>query len=293
MADLLLWSDGAMVSAEAARCHPLANALHYGTGVFEGIRAYQTPRGPAVFRLHEHLERMRQGADLIGMDFHPEPTARAVCETLRANQLGDAYIRPLAFYETGGIGLDTAPLGARTLVAAMPWRSHLPEGATLAGISLRTSSWRRNAARAIPPLKLCGGYVNSVIAKREAALHGCDEALFIDDHENVCECTGENVFFVEGGTLYTVEHPDALPGITRRTLIELTGATPVTTPLARLREADEIFVTGTSAEVTPVTRFDGRDLAVGPRTREIATLYASIVRGGDEARGPWLTYLHD
>ncbi|MFN8012059.1 MAG: aminotransferase class IV [Holophagaceae bacterium] len=285
-----LWLDGRLTAAQDTSISPLAHGLHYGTGVFEGIRAYATGRGPAIFRLDAHLERLGRGAEALGMAVDLPALRRGCLEVLAASGLDAAYLRPLVFYEGGGLGLDVAPLKARSLVAALPWKNHLGEGDSR-GISLRTSPFRRNPAAALPPLKLCGAYVNSVLAKLEATRAGFEEALFVDGDGRVVECTGENVFLVKEGRITAVEHPDALPGITRRTVIELTGAASRPVTLAELRDADEIFVTGTSAEVTAVARLDARVLGLGPVAREVADLYGRVVRGAAQTQRGWLTAL--
>ncbi len=288
-----LWLDGRLTAAQDTSISPLAHGLHYGTGVFEGIRAYATEAGPAIFRLDEHLERLGRGAEALGMPLGPGGVdlgaLRQGCvAVLAASGLEAAYLRPLVFYEGGGLGLDVAPLKVRSLVAALPWKNHLGEGEAR-GISLRTSPFRRNAAAALPPLKLCGAYVNSVLAKLEATKAGFEEALFVDGQGFVVECTGENVFLVKDGRITAVEHSDALPGITRRTILELTGAEARRVPLDELRDADELFVTGTSAEVTPVARLDGRVLGVGPVARSLAERYGRVVRGQAPSPEGWLT----
>jgi branched-chain amino acid aminotransferase len=288
MTGLHYWVDGAIHDEKSARCAPLAQSLHYGTGVFEGIRSYATSDGPRIFRLREHIDRMQRGATCLGMTIDPEAIYGGCFAALRANKLADAYIRPISYYEGGGIGLDVDPLTPRSIVAAMPWKTHLGEESQRQGISLRTSSWRRNPATSLPPLKLCGNYVNSVIAKLEATRAGYGEALFVDERGFVCEGTGENVFLVKAGRVIAVKHPDALPGITRTSIIELSGATERPVTLTELRDADEIFLTGTSVEVTGVSRFDERDVGVGPVTRELATLYAAVVRGQAEQHRGWL-----
>jgi branched-chain amino acid aminotransferase len=283
-----LWLDGRLAAAQDTSISPLAHGLHYGTGVFEGIRAYATPKGPAIFRLDEHLARLGRGAQALGMDVDLDALRRGCLEVLAASGLEAAYLRPLVFYEGGGLGLDVAPLRARALVAALPWKNHLGEGEAR-GITLRTSPLRRNASSALPPLKLCGAYVNSVLAKLEATKAGFEEALFVDADGHVVECTGENVFLVKGGRVTAVEHPDALAGITRRTILELAEAEARPVRLDELRDADEIFVTGTSAEVTVVARLDDRVLGVGPVARELADLYGRVVRGLAPSPEGWLT----
>ena len=288
MSDLPIWYNGRLLGVAEAPVTPLAPALHYGLGVFEGIRAYGTATGPAIFRLDAHMARMARGAEALGLAFDPEACARGCREVLAAGGLSDAYIRPLAFFAQGSLGLDVDQHTTHTLVAAIPWQNHLGEGA-LAGVRAHCSPLRRNAALAIPPLKLCGGYVNAILAKREAARAGFAEAIFQDDRGFVVEATGENVFMVRGKRVVAVAHPDALPGITRATLVELTGAEERPVTLAELLEADEVFLTGTSAEVAPVSALDGRTWEPGPITRELAAYYQELVHGRVAGRTAWLT----
>lgn len=283
-----LWMDGKLVSHDEARANPLANTLHYGTGVFEGIRSYATPTGPRIFRLAEHLERMRQGASFLGIELDTEWLADGCCDALAANELGDAYLRPLTYFESGGLGLDVGKLTERSLVAAIPWTSHLGAEARARGISLQTSTWRRLRATESPALKLCGNYVGAVIAKKAAVDAGYDEALYVDDHGFVCEGAAENIFLVKNQRVTAVKHRDMLPGITRKTIIELANAEERPVTRAELDTADEVFVTGTSAEVTGVNRLDHRDLGVGPVTLELSRLYDAVVRGQTEANRGWL-----
>ena len=282
---LMQWCDGEIANAETFSAPLTSHALHYGTGVFEGIRAYATDAGAAVFRLPEHLERMRKGADVLGMQFDVAQATEAVLSTLRANGHTDAYIRPLLWFGGGGLGLDVEKLSSRLMVATMPWTSHLGTHR----VRLTVSSFRRNSAKSLPPLKLCGNYVNSILAKREATARGFGEALFIDDAGLVVECTGENVFMVKDGRVTAVEHGDALPGITRDAVIQLTGADSRPVAFDELRDADEVFLTGTSAEIAQVEAIDERVFGASPRSAEIAALYADVVRGNREAQRGWLT----
>ncbi len=287
-----LWFDGELIDAGGLQSALNTHALHYGSGVFEGIRAYATPRGTAVFRLPEHLERMRKGAELLGMEFDVAVATEAVLKTLRANRLGDAYIRPLAWYGAGSFGLDVAGHPQHLMVATSATNLHLGGNRTRVSVS----SWRRNPASSLPPLKLCGAYVNSILAKREAKARGSDEAMFVDDAGDAVECTGANLFFVRDGKLVAVEHRDALPGITRDTLIALTGATSRPASLRELLDADEVFACGTAAEIAPISEIDAGNADAGerrygdnPKTREIAALYAQAVRGGTHQADAWLT----
>ena len=280
-----LWFDGQLIDHGSLQATLSTHAMHYGSGVFEGIRAYATRDGAAVFRLPEHLERMRKGCELLGMTFDIAQATDAVLATLRANNLGDAYIRPLAWYGDGGFGLDVTGRAHHLMVATSATNLHLNGGRTRVSVS----KWRRNPASSLPPLKLCGAYVNSILAKREAKNRGFDEALFTDREGNVVECTGANVFMVRDGALTAVEHPDALPGITRDTLLQLTGATSRTVTLDELMDADEVFACGTAAEVAPVSQVEARRYGDNPVTRELAALYGRVVRGQDAAGRHWLT----
>ena len=281
-----LWFDGELVDANQLQAALNTHALHYGSGVFEGIRAYATRRGAAVFRLPEHLQRMRKGAELLGMTFDVAEATEAVLATLRANRQGDAYIRPLAWYGEGSFGLDVAGHPQHMMVATSSTNVHLGGNRTRVSVS----SWRRNPASSLPPLKLCGAYVNSILAKREVKARGFDEAMFADGDGFVVECTGANLFVVRDGRVTAVEHRDALPGITRDTLIRLIGAESRPVSLEELRDADEVFACGTAAEVTPIAEIDGRVYdADSPLANEIAAVYARTVRGESAWSTDWLT----
>uniref|UniRef100_A0A8J7VTD0 branched-chain-amino-acid transaminase n=1 Tax=Coralloluteibacterium stylophorae TaxID=1776034 RepID=A0A8J7VTD0_9GAMM len=282
---LSLWFDGRLVPQDQLAAPLTTHAMHYGTAVIEGLRSTATPDGAAVFRLREHLERMRPGADALGIAFDANEAAAATVAVLRANHHRDAYLRPLLWYGTGSLGLDVGPLSRHLMVASVPWAPHLGEKP----VRLTVSPMRRNRAAALPPLKLAGSYVNSILAKREAAGRGFDDALFVDDDGLVVECTGVNVFMVKDGAVVAVAHPDALPGITRDTLVELTGATARAVPLDELKEADEVFLAGTSAEVLPVAALDERRFGDAPVATEIRARYLSIVRSGSPAHEHWLT----
>ncbi|RNF81917.1 aminotransferase class IV [Montanilutibacter psychrotolerans] len=281
-----IWFDGQLIDADSPRAPLTTHAMHYGSGVFEGIRSYATvDGGAAVFRLPEHLARMRAGADLLGIDFDIAQATSATLAVLRANRHRDAYIRPLTWCGTGSIGLDVAPLSKHLMVATFAIGVHLAGGRVKLGVS----SWRRNPATSLPPLKLCGAYVNSILAKHEAMARGFDEALFVDAQGDVVECTGANVFMVRDDRVVAVDHPDALPGITRDSLIALTGAQSRTVSLEELRDADEVFVCGTAAEVTPIDSLDGRTYADSDVGREAARLYRRVVTGADARYRDWLT----
>lgn len=282
----VLWFDGALAGVGAPQADLTTHAMHYGSGVFEGIRSYATDDGgAAVFRLPEHLERMRRGCALLGMDFDVARATEAIRATLRANGHRDAYVRPLAWYGGGGFGLDVEGHPQHLMVSTTATLVHLAG----ARASIGVSRWRRNPADSLPPLKLCGGYVNSILAKRESKGRGFDEALFVDAAGRVVECTGANVFMVKDGRLTAVEHPDALPGVTRDTLIALTGADSRAVALDELYDADEVFACGTAAEVAPIARIEDRHYGDNPLSRELVALYARVVRGREAAHRHWLT----
>jgi branched-chain amino acid aminotransferase len=239
---------------------------------------------------------MRKGAELLGMRFDVAEATEAVLATLRANRQGDAYIRPLAWYGDGGFGLDVEGKPQHLMVATSATNVHLGGNRTRVAVS----SWRRNPATSLPPLKLCGAYVNSILAKREVKARGFDEALFVDEEGDVVEFTGANVFVVRDGRVTAVEHRDALPGITRDTLIRLLGAETRPVSCAELLDADEVFACGTAAEVTPIGEIHvGTDAAgrvrerrydeASPVAREIGAVYARTVRGDSSWSSSWLT----
>lgn len=285
----MLWFDGELCSADTLQAPLTTHAMHYGTGVFEGIRSYATRDGSAVFRLADHLERMRKGADLLGIGFDVEQAFEATLQTLRANGHRDAYVRPLTWLGTGAdgitVGLDVPGLSQHFMVVTLPTIVHLNGKRS----RLTVSPWRRNPATSLPPLKLCGAYINSILAKRESRLRGFDEALFVDEDGMVVECTGANVFMVRNGEVTAVEHRDALPGITRDTVIALTGAQSRAVTHHELLDADEVFVCGTAAEVAPISALDRREFGDNPVTRELQALYARVVRGEESSRDAWLT----
>ena len=281
-----LWFDGALADVDALQADLTTHAMHYGSGVFEGSRSYATDDGgAAVFRLPEHLERMRRGCELLGMDFAVARATEAIRATLRANGHRDAYIRPLAWYGGGSFGLDVEGHPQHLMVSTTATLVHLAGARASVGVS----RWRRNPADSLPPLKLCGGYVNSILAKRESKGRGFDEALFVDAGGRVVECTGANVFMVKDGRLTAVEHPDALPGVTRHTLIALSGAESRAVSLEELYEADEVFACGTAAEVAPIARIEDREYGDNPVSRELVALYARVVRGREAEYRHWLT----
>ena len=208
MSELQLWYNGGP-NANEAKCGLMEHGLHYGTGVFEGIRCYATDRGPAVFRLDDHLARMSEGARTIDMDFDAPQMREAILELLARNKMNEAYIRPIAYFGGGYLGLDVHPLKVNAAVATLPWTSHLGDAAEMKGTTMSVSKVKRNPASAMPPLKLCGGYVNSILAKLSATRRGFDEALFVDDDGRVCEVNPACLLRKKRRRLRG-EHPDAL-----------------------------------------------------------------------------------
>ena len=289
MNELTVWVDGEFTTMTDAKASLMSHGLHYGTGVFEGIRCYETEGGPAIFRLQDHLDRFAAGTDALGMTVDVQALGTAALELIRRNDQDAAYVRPLSFFELGGLGLDTAPLTPRSLVATIPWRNHLGNAAEK-GLKMKTVSVKRTPADSVPPLKLCGNYVNSILAKREAYKEGYDEALFVDHDGYVVEATGENVFLVKDSKIIAVEHADALKGITRQTIIDLYEVEVRPVHLDELLGADEVFLTGTSAEVTWVSALDTvvyRDNLV---TRSVGQRYDDVVHGRAPECHGWLTW---
>lgn len=284
-ARLKVWFDGALIDADSASTALDSHALHYGSGVFEGIKSYATARSGAVFRLPEHIGRMHRGAELLGLDFDAKTMSEAIITTLRGNDHRNAYIRPLTWAGSGGFGLDTAGHPSHSMVATTESLVHLNGASVRCAVSTR----RRNPVAALPTLKLCGGYINSILAKREAYQRGFNEALFVDDEGFVVECTGANVFMVKEGRITAVQHRDALPGITRDTLLKLTGAEARAVTLDELLDADEVFACGTAAEVAIFAALDQREYADAPTAHELAALYTRVVRGEESTHRHWLT----
>src|SRR5690554_1080769 len=298
----LIWLDGDLVPEAEATVSVLTHALHYGTSVFEGIRAYRTERGPAVFRLREHAERLVQSAKIVLM--RPPVTAQqveqAVVETLRANRLQEGYVRPLLWYGAQSLGIDPTRNEVRFMVAALPWGSYLGEDVVRQGAKLMTSSWRRSPGDVLPTKSKAGGnYVNSVLANQEARDNGFDEALLLDKAGYVAEGSGENVFFVKDGVLHPIAHSVNLRGITRDSVVQIAkqmGLEVVPTMVTRdeLYIADEVFLVGTAAEVTPVASIDRRPIGTGragERTLELRQRYLDVVTGKVQEFDKWLTYV--
>jgi branched-chain amino acid aminotransferase len=294
-----IWMNGELVDWADARVHVGAHGLHYGTGVFEGIRCYQTDRGPAVFRLGDHLKRLETSAKLIYMQlpYNVDELRTACFDAITANGLSECYLRPIAYYGYGDLGVHTGTNPVDVAIIAFPWGAYLGEESQTKGISAMISSWRRVGPNTIPHAsKATGVYLNSMLATHEARRGGYDEAIMLGDGGQIADGPGETVFVVKDGTIYTPDlSASILPGITRDTIIQVAqdlGYTVVQKPLIRtdLYTADELFFTGTAVEVTPVRSVDDHEVAVGPVTFELQQAYADAVRGRSERWPHWLDY---
>ena len=298
-----VWLDGRMVDWSDATVPILTHTLHYGLGVFEGIRCYRTSdERSAVFRLGDHIRRLFDSAriNLLEIPFSRQEIESACIETLRRNGLDQGYIRPIVFVGEGEMGLNPGENPIRVAVIAWPWGKYLGEEGLERGIRAKVSTFVRHHVNSkMSKGKTCGDYVNSILAKREALLDGYDEAIMLDVDGLVSEATGENVFLVRDGTLYTPPLHTILDGLTRSTVIECArdkGIQVVERPITRdeLYVADELFLTGTAAEVTPVREVDRRvvgDGARGPLTKLLQSTYFQVVAGRESKYERWLTYL--
>jgi len=298
--DGVIWMDGELVPWREAQVHVLTHSLHYGMGVFEGVRAYKTDEGTAIFRLQEHTDRLFGSAHIMMMPvpFDKETINTAQMTAVRENQLESAYIRPLFFYGAEGMGLRADNLKVHAVVAAWEWGSYLGADNMEKGIRIKTSSYTRHHVNiTMCKAKATGNYINSMLALNEALQSGYDEAMLLDDHGFVAEGSGENIFIVRDGVLYTPDTSSALEGITRDTLMELArdlGLTVVEKRISRdeVYLADEAFFTGTAAEVTPIREVDNRAIGSGSRgpvTEQLQSLYFDVVHGRVEQYKDWLT----
>ena len=298
-----IWLDGKFVKWADANIHILTHTLHYGLGVFEGIRCYAGADGrSAVFRLPEHIRRLFDSAkiNLIEIPFSPEELEAATLESLRRNNLAEGYIRPLVFIGDGAMGLHPGDNPVRVSVIAWEWGKYLGDEGVAKGIRAKVSTFARHHVNAkMTNGKTCGDYVNSILAKREALLDGFDEAIMLDTQGLVSECTGENIFVVRDGKIRTPPLYSVLDGITRASMIEVArdrGFQIEETQLTRddLYVADEIFLTGTAAEVTPIREIDHRTIGQGKRgpiTEELQTAFFDIATGVDARYDRWRTFL--
>lgn len=298
-----IWMNGELVPWEDAKIHVLSHSLHYGTGVFEGIRTYATDDGPAVFRLTDHIQRLYNSARILNMSMpYSVPEIVEACKlVVRDSGLPECYVRPIAYYGYGEIGLSTADCTTDVAIAVWPWGAYLGDDALTEGVRLKISSWNRHDHNIMPPAsKTTGNYANSTLAKMEAIRAGYDEAIMLNPAGLVSECSGENIFAGTPDKLVTPPlSSGALPGITQDTVISIArdiGIDVVVGDLARsdLYIAPEIFVCGTAAEVSAVNSVDDRAVdCPGPRTLAIAEAYADVVRGRNDRYKTWNEHVHE
>jgi len=291
--------NGEFIDWHDAKVHVGVHGLHYGTGVFEGIRCYETPDGPAVFRLREHLERLDNSAKLLYMElpYSIDEIRTAMHELIGRNGLAECYVRPFAFYGYGELGVASTGNPVEVVIMSWPWGAYLGEEGLRSGIRVKISSWQRIGPNVIPHVaKATGVYLNSMLAVQEANRAGYDEAILLTAEGFVADGSGENVFVVKGGTVYTPDlSTSILPGITRDTVIQIAqdlGYTVHEKSLIRsdLYLADEAFMTGTAAEVTPLRAVDDIQIGVGPITLEVQEAYLDTARGRSERWAQWLEY---
>ena len=298
--DGVIWFDGELVPWREAKVHVLTHSLHYGMGVFEGIRAYKTPRGAALFRLQEHVDRLFTSAHILQMHipFSREQIIEACRAAICENGLEDGYVRPLAFYGSEAMGVSAPNLSVHVTVAAWKWGAYLGDGALERGVRLRTSSYARHHINVtMCRTKATGNYINSMLALREAQACGYDEALLLDVDGYVAEGSGENVFVIRKGVINTPDITSALEGITRDTVITLAREAGYEVREKRITRdevyiADEAFFTGTAAEVTPIRSLDDRVIGAGkpgPITAALQERFFATVNGGNDAHLDWLT----
>ncbi|MFB1011057.1 MAG: branched-chain amino acid transaminase [Thiopseudomonas sp.] len=298
--DGLIWYDGEMVEWRNATTHVLTHSLHYGMGVFEGVRAYETPQGTAIFRLEEHTNRLFESAHIMNMQipFSKEEINAATIAAVRDNNLKSAYIRPLAFYGSEGMGIRADNLRVHVIVAAWHWGAYMGEEALKQGIRIRTSSFTRHHVNiTMTRAKCSAAYVNSMLALQEAVSAGADEALLLDPEGYVAEGSGENIFIIKNGVIYTPEVTACLNGITRNTILTLAREQNIPIVEKRITRdevyiADEAFFTGTAAEVTPIREVDGRKIGCGSRgpiSEKLQKAYFDLVSGKTDAHSEWRT----
>ncbi|WP_293007133.1 branched-chain amino acid transaminase [Nitrosomonas sp.] len=300
--DGVIWYDGKMVPWRDANIHVLTHTLHYGLGVFEGLRAYETAQGSAIFRLQEHTDRLFNSAHIFMMKipFGKDVIMQAQCDVVKQNKLTSGYIRPIIFYGAEAMGLSAKTLSVHVAIAAWPWGTYLGPESLENGIRVKTSSFTRhhvniNMCRA----KSVTTYANSILANQEVGLNGYDEALLLDVEGYVAEGSGENIFIVKQGKIFTPDLTSCLEGITRASIIEL--ATEIGIPVIEKRItrdevycADEAFFTGTAAEVTPIRELDNRIIGAGKRgpiTTQLQTLFFDCVKGKAQNHANWLTLI--
>jgi branched-chain amino acid aminotransferase len=298
--DGVIWYDGKLVDWRSATTHVLTHTLHYGMGVFEGVRAYKTDKGAAIFRLQDHTDRLFNSAHILQMKmpFTKQEIMEAQKAAVRENKLESAYIRPMAFYGAEAMGIAAKTLSTHVICAAWSWGAYMGDEALTKGIRVKTSSFSRHHVNiTMCKAKANGNYMNSILAHQEAAQDGYDEALLLDVDGFVAEGSGENVFIIRKGKLYTPDLTSALEGITRDTIVQLAkeiGLEVIEKRITRdeVYTADEAFFTGTAAEVTPIRELDNRNIGTGTRgpiTEKLQALYFDVVKGKSPKHADWLT----
>ena len=296
-----IWLDGRMVDWREANVHVLTHTLHYGVGVFEGVRAYNTPKGPSIFRLQDHTDRLFKSAGIVNMEipYAKETINNAHIDVVNLNNLEESYIRPMCFYGSEGMGLRADNLKVHTMVAAWEWPSYMEPEAREKGIKVKVSSYKRQVRNPVSSAKVNGNYVNSIVALNEALEAGFDEALLLDEEENVAEGSGENFFIVKNGILKTPDLEASLDGITRRTIIQLAKDMGMEVEIIKIKlhdvlESDEAFFTGTAAEVVPINSVNNESLgngSRGPLTEILQSTYFDQVRGLRDENSNWHSYV--
>ena len=300
--DGLIWYDGKLVPWREATTHVLTHSLHYGLAVFEGLRAYQTAKGTAIFRLKEHTERLFNSAHIYMMKipYDRETLMSAQKEVVRANKLDSCYVRPIAFYGSEKMGVSPKGAKVHVAIAAWPWGAYLGSEGLEKGIRVKTSSYARHHVNvSMCRAKYSGTYANSILANMEATEHGYDEGLLLDVDGFVAEGAGENLFMIKNDKIVEPELNSALIGITRESVIQLAGDLGYTIGAKRITRddlyiADEVFFTGTAAEVTPIRELDGRTVGTGkrgPLTEKLQSMFFDVVNGRSEKYGHWLHYV--
>jgi len=300
--DGVIWYDGKLVPWRDATTHVLTHTLHYGMGVFEGVRAYKTEQGTAIFRLEEHTDRLFSSAHILGMKmpYDKATISEAQRTVVRENKLESGYLRPMAFYGAEAMGISAKNLSVHVIVAAWPWGAYLGQEALEHGIRVKTSSFSRHHSNVtMCKAKANGNYMNSILAHKEAEMDGYDEALLLDVDGFVSEGSGENIFIVRDGKLYTPDPSSALVGLTRDTIIQLAEELGLQVIEKRITRdevyiADEAFFTGTAAEVTPIRELDNRTIGAGTRgpiTARLQALYFDCVHGRSAPHASWLAHI--
>jgi len=298
--DGVIWFDGKMIPWRDARIHVLTHTLHYGLGVFEGVRAYKTDQGPVIFRLKDHTDRLFRSAHILNMKipFSHEELNNAQCDVIRENGLEEGYLRPLCFYGSEAMGLRAEGLRTHVAIAAWPWPNYMSPEARFEGIKVRTSSYTRHHVNiTMCKAKASGNYINSMMALQEALQSGCEEALLLDNEGYVAEGSGENIFLVTDGKIFTPELTSCLEGITRSSIFSFANELGLNITERRITRdevyvADEAFFTGTAAEVLPINTLDGRIIGIGvrgPLTEKLQKMYFDQVMGKRHQYPEWST----